>query len=94
MRKPKVGIIGLLPRQASILNREFGKKLNIQYWNDAKTSVLKSLGLSCDVVFVHASHASHNSGEILRSVKANARVVMGGMAKMRSALSTYQMEVV
>jgi hypothetical protein len=95
-RLRKVGITGLTPQQAGLITNEFSDTFDLNFWNNAwggSTDALKAMGRSCETVFVHTKHASHNHGEILASVGAKVVNVGGGMSAMRDALTSYYVEV-
>ena len=96
-RKPRVGITGLLPQQAGMIQSEFCDTFDITFWNDRNGDghgTLRAMGKNCDIVFFHKNHATHNTQDILKNVGANFVVIGGGMTQLRDALTKYYVEQV
>lgn len=94
---PKIGICGLLPQQFAIIKTEFQDTFDLSCWNEhsgSGTGSLKAMGGSCEAVFIHTNHISHNVEEVLRTVRAKCVRVGGGMSSMRDALTKYYVEEV
>jgi len=96
-RKPRVGITGLLPQQAGMIQSEFCDTFDITFWNDRNGDghgTLRAMGKGCDIVFFHKNHANHTTQDILKNVGANFVIVGGGMSQLRDALTKYYVEQV
>ena len=92
---PRVGVTGLLPQQAGLIQQEFCDTFDLTFWNDRNgdgQGSLKAMGIGCEVVFHHIQHASHSTESALRSVGAKIVKVNGGMSSMRDALTKYYVE--
>ena len=92
VRKPKIGIVGLLPQQKVIIDKEFSNDIDLRYWKDESNASLKSLGIACATTFV-TKWASHSQMETLKSVGANCRFLPGGMEQLRDALTDAYVEL-
>ena len=90
-RRPKIGVVGLLPQQRVVIDKEFSNDIDLLYWKDESNAALKSLGISCSITFV-TKWASHSQMETLKSVGANARFLHGGMDQLRDALTDAYVE--
>lgn len=96
-RKPRVGITGLLPQQAGMIQSEFCDTFDITFWNDRNGDghgTLRAMGKGCDIVFFHKNHANHTTQDTLKNVGANFVIVGGGMSQLRDALTKYYVEQV
>lgn len=86
----KVGVVGLLPIQASALQQDFKEiPLEICFWNDNGVNRLKGMGAHCEKVFVHVSHVSHKSIGVLKSIGASIEYVNGGRSNMKVAIEKF-----
>lgn len=88
-RKPKIGIVGLMPIQAGNVSSQFASYADFSFWNDGDD--LRSLDAmaNCDVVFLHTSHMSHKTQERLEAKRANLVPVGGGSSSMKAAMQKY-----
>lgn len=94
-RLPRIGVTGLLPQQAGMIQQEFCDTFDITFWNDRNgdgQGSLKAMGIGCEVVFYHVNHASHTTENALKAVGAKIIHVNGGMSQMRDALTKYYVE--
>ncbi len=86
-RKPKIGVVGLLPQQQAMIKNEFGKDVDLRFWKDESNSMLKSIGATCEIVFV-TKWAGHSECETLRSVGAKYKFLpSGGLDQLRDAIT-------
>lgn len=90
-KRMKVGVIGLLPQQAGLLTTEFGEHFEFRFWKGESNGLLKSIGVSCDVVLT-TKWSAHSQTETLKSVGANVRHVAGGMDELRTTLTALYVE--
>lgn len=87
----KIGIVGLLPQQAGLISTEFGETFDLSFWNEDGNGRLKSMGVGCDRVLV-TKWVAHKTTEVLTSVGANWRKVVGGMDELRTILTSLYVE--
>lgn len=94
-RLPRIGVTGLLPQQAGMIQQEFCDTFDITFWNDRNgdgQGSLKAMGSGCEVVFYHVNHSAHTTELALKSVGAKIIHVNGGMSQMRDAITKYYVE--
>lgn len=94
-RLPRIGVCGLLPQQAGQIQTEFCDTYDIIFWNDRNgdgSAQLKSLGISCEMVFLHVQHMRHTTESTLRSAGAKFTRVNGGVSQMSEAITKYYVE--
>lgn len=84
-----VAIIGLLPAQAHIIEREFKSRLRMTFWDAQRTATLKPLCSNNEVVFMRTKHANHQVYQCLKQYKANIVHVNGGMDSLKQAIEGY-----
>lgn len=89
--KPRIGILGLLPAQVDVIEREFGDVFNINYWKEEGSSTLKAIGRTSEIVFV-TRWCSHGATETLKSVGAKWRFVEGGLSELKNLLTALYVE--
>jgi hypothetical protein len=89
--KPRIGILGLLPAQVEVIEREFGDVFNLLYWKEEGSSALKTIARSSEIVFV-TRWCSHGATETLKSVGAKWRFVEGGLSELKSLLTALYVE--
>jgi hypothetical protein len=89
--KPRIGILGLLPQQVEVIEREFGDVFNINYWKEEGSSALKTIARSSEIVFV-TRWCSHSATETLKSVGAKWRFVEGGLSELKNLLTALYVE--
>lgn len=88
-RKPRVGVVGLMPIQSGNVSSQFATGADFAFWNDGDD--LKSLDAmaNCDVVFLHTAHMGHSTTERLEAAGANIVNVGGGVTAMKGAIQKY-----
>ena len=88
--KRRIGVIGLLADQQNVISNEFGSEFKIAF-SDGKSgaSKIRSIGASCEVVFLHTDHIAHWVENTLKGVHANLVWVPGGVSSMKEALTKY-----
>ena len=89
--KPRVGIVGLLPAQIDVIEKEFGDVFEIRYWKDEGVVALKALGRASEVVLV-TKWCNHSATETLKSVGAKWRFVDGGLTELKTMLTALYVE--
>jgi hypothetical protein len=89
--KPRIGILGLLPAQVEVIEREFGDVFNLLYWKEEGSSTLKAIGRTSEIVFV-TRWCSHGATETLKSVGAKWRFVEGGLSELKNLLTALYVE--
>jgi hypothetical protein len=89
--KPRVGIVGLLPAQTDVIEKEFGDVFEIRYWKDEGFVALKALGRASEVVLV-TKWCNHSATETLKSVGAKWRFVDGGLTELKTMLTALYVE--
>ena len=89
--KPRIGILGLLPAQVEVIEREFGDVFKIYYWKEEGSSTLKTIARSSEIVFV-TRWCAHSTTETLKSVGAKWRFVEGGLSELKSLLTAIYVE--
>lgn len=87
--KPRIGVVGLLPQQAGILQEKFGQHIDLVFWKDDGNAKLKAMAEGCEVVFLHTRHCSHANDQMLKLYKANIRRVTGGVSNMELTIRAY-----
>lgn len=88
-RLPKVGVIGMNPTQAGAIIATFGESAEFEFWKDDGENRLRSLGMSCDVIFVNLGNASHKYTQMLDAMDAEYIRVQNGTSNMKSAIKKY-----
>ena len=89
--KPRIGILGLLPAQVEVIEREFGDVFNLHYWKEEGSAILKAIGRTSEIVFV-TRWCSHGATETLKGVGAKWRFVEGGLSELKSLLTALYVE--
>lgn len=90
VRKPHVGVVGLLPVQAGEIVKEFGEHLNLVFWNDGEDkSRLRHIATGCEAVFLHTRHSGHHTDQLLKAHGANLRRITGGTSNMKVSIRAY-----
>lgn len=89
--KPCLGVIGLLPAQVDVIEKEFGDVFEIRYWKDEGAVALKALGRASEVVLV-TKWCNHSATEILKSVGAKWRFVDGGLTELKHMITVLYVE--
>ena len=89
--KPRVGIVGLLPAQIDVIEKEFGDVFEIRYWKDDGVAALKALGRASEVVLV-TKWCNHSATEVLKGVGAKWRFVDGGLTELKTMLTALYVE--
>lgn len=89
--KPRIGILGLLPAQVEVIEREFGDVFNLLYWKEEGSSALKAIGRTSEIVFV-TRWCAHSTTETLKSVGAKWRFVEGGLSELKNLLTALYVE--
>jgi hypothetical protein len=89
--KPRIGIVGLLPAQVDIIEKEFGDVFEIRYWKEDGTAALKAIGRACELVLV-TKWCNHSATETLKSVGAKWRMVDGGLTELKTMLTALYVE--
>ncbi len=89
--KPRIGILGLLPAQVEVIEREFGDVFNLLYWKEEGSSALKAIGRTSEIVFV-TRWCAHSATETLKSVGAKWRFVEGGLSELKNLLTALYVE--
>ncbi len=89
-RKLKVCVIGLPPQQIALIRDEFADTFDMHFWSSdgvgEGVGKLKSLGISCDKVYVNVARVAHEHTEILTAIGAPYRKFGGGLTQLRSML--------
>lgn len=85
----KVTVVGLHASQMSIIEREFGKELNMSFVSadEGRGSRLKSLCANSHAVITMSDFIDHATVELIRSCGGNHVPVAGGMTHLRDALT-------
>lgn len=89
--KPCLGIVGLLPAQVDVIEKEFGDVFELRYWKDEGVAALKALGRASEVVLV-TKWCNHSATETLKSVGAKWRFVDGGLSELKTMLTALYVE--
>jgi len=89
--KPRIGIVGLLPAQIDVVEKEFGDVFEVRYWKDEGVAALKALGRACELVLV-TKWCNHSATETLKSVGAKWRFVDGGLTELKTMLTALYVE--
>jgi hypothetical protein len=89
--KPRLGIVGLLPAQVDVIEKEFGDVFHISYWKDGGTVALKAIGRACELVLV-TKWCNHSATETLKNVGAKWRRVDGGLTELKTTLTALYVE--
>jgi hypothetical protein len=89
--KPRIGVLGLLPAQVDVIEREFGDVFNIHYWKEEGSAILKAIGRTSEIVFV-TRWCAHSATETLKGVGAKWRFVEGGLSELKSLLTALYVE--
>jgi len=89
--KPCLGVIGLLPAQVDVIEKEFADVFDLRYWKDDGVAALKALGRACEVVLV-TKWCNHSATEVLKSVGAKWRFVDGGLTELKHMITALYVE--
>lgn len=89
--KPCLGVIGLLPAQVDVIDKEFADVFDIRYWKDDGVAALKALGRACEVVLV-TKWCNHSATEVLKGVGAKWRFVDGGLTELKHMITALYVE--
>jgi DNA-binding Lrp family transcriptional regulator len=89
--KPCLGIVGLLPAQIDVIEKEFGDVFEVRYWKDDGVAALKALGRASEVVLV-TKWCNHSATEVLKGVGAKWRFVDGGLTELKTMLTALYVE--
>lgn len=84
---PKIGILGLLPQQAGMIQKEYGDRFDLAFLERNHSKGLKVAGATNRKVFVMASFVGHSDTDALQACGANFKLVHGGMSSLREALT-------
>jgi hypothetical protein len=90
-----VGVTGLLPQQAGVIQPEFHDCFDLSFWNDKNgdsTEQLKAMARRCVKVLIHTNHSSHSTQEIVKSAGGSYLLVPGGLTAMKDALTKLYVE--
>lgn len=89
--KPCLGIVGLLPAQVDVIEKEFAGVFDLRYWKDDGVAALKALGRASEVVLV-TKWCNHSATETLKSVGAKWRFVDGGLTELKHMITALYVE--
>ena len=89
--KPRIGVLGLMPAQVDVIEREFGDVFNIHYWKEEGSAILKAIGRTSEIVFV-TKWCAHSATETLKGVGAKWRFVEGGLSELKSLITALYVE--
>lgn len=84
-----ISVIGLLPAQANIIEKEFKGRIDITFWDARRTATLKPLCHNSDAVFMRTKHANHRVYQSIKKYGANIIHVNGGLDSLKTAIETY-----
>lgn len=85
---PKVLIAGLLPSQASMIEKEFKQCFDISFVDaNSTTNLLKSRAANAQHTLVMADFISHRHTDAIKSVGASPVIIRGGMSTLRNSLT-------
>lgn len=87
--RPRVGIVGLHDKTASLIRDEFKRELDIEFADQDQLNRVRSLGVRCPITFVMTAYCSHKVSDVLKSNGANVRLVPGGTSALKDALTEY-----
>ena len=92
--KPRITIVGLLPRQERDILKEFGDTLDIRFFTveSNRVNTLKEKIKSSEAVFVMIKFINHNISNIAKD-HTNYIPVNGGMSDLQDAITNFYMEL-
>lgn len=90
-KKPNVVVIGLIPNQKQMIDKEFSTSLRLSFYesDDAKGKQFTSHCASADAVFCMTAFMNHGIDAALKSSGTKAVRISGGMTSLRTALTSY-----
>ena len=85
--RKKVLIVGLLPQQSTIIQREFGDVYKLSFWKDESLHKLKSMADHADYVITSVSFVSHKVTDILKTCQVEMINCSGGLSTVKDKLT-------
>jgi predicted transcriptional regulator len=83
----KILIVGLMPIQAGELSTIFCHSFDLRFWNGKHPDdTLRGLTRSCDRIYIHTRHSSHQIQNTITSVGKTPILIRGGVSSMKQAL--------
>lgn len=90
IRKPRIGIVGLLPTQNGVVSEKLAGAVDLEFWNDHQgQGSLEALARGCDAVFLHTRHAGHATDNALKAAGANVVRCTGGVTNILNNIQAY-----
>ncbi len=87
--KMRIGVVGVLPNQAKILQKEFGDNFDIRFWTkDQSAQQLSSLASNSDYTVVMVSKIGHWAYETVSKHSSNYVSVSGGISQIRQCINS------
>lgn len=87
--KMRIGVVGVLPNQAKILQKEFGDNFDIRFWTkDQSAQQLSSLASNSDYTVVMVSKIGHWAYETVSKHSNNYVSVSGGISQIRQCINS------
>ena len=89
VRKPRVTVVGLLPGQAALIEKEFGDAVELHFVTSDQTASQKLKGLcrTSAAVLTMTGFISHAAEDLIKANGGNLIRVQGGMSSLRDAIT-------
>lgn len=87
--KPRITIVGLLPGQASLIDREFNDAVDLHFVTSEQSTSQKLKGLcrTSAAVLAMTGFISHTTEDVIKANGGNLIRVSGGMTSLRDAIT-------
>ena len=89
VRKPRVTVVGLLPGQAALIEKEFGDAVELHFVTSDQTASQKLKGLcrTSAAVLTMTGFISHAAEDLIKANGGNLVRVSGGMSSLRDSIT-------
>lgn len=86
-RRPRVRILGLHDNKVDLIQREFGRSLDLNCVNPDRALSAASSGTTADATFVMVDFVNHKVTNTMDAINTPYTLVRGGLTTLRSALT-------
>lgn len=86
-RRPRVRILGLHDNKVDLIQREFGRSLDLNCVNPDRALSAASSGTTADATFVMVDFVNHKITNTMDAINTPYTLVRGGLTTLRSALT-------
>ena len=89
VNKMRIGVVGVLPNQAKILQKEYGDDFDIRFWTkDQSAKQLSSLASNSDYAVVMVGKIGHWAYDTVSKHSSNCVSVSGGISQIRQCINS------